>query len=82
MLQIVLSARPGAGIVVPGAGGLRKLRLGAEGRGKRGGIRVFYYWHPPTDQILLLFAFAKNERSDLNPRQREGLRKLIAKEYP
>jgi hypothetical protein len=81
-VQLVLAARPGSGNIVPGAGGLRKLRFGAEGRGKRGGIRLLYYWHPPTNQILLLFVFAKNERSDLTPRQREGLRKLIEREYP
>ncbi len=42
--QQALLERPDAGMVIPGSGGLRKLRWGAEGRGKRGGVRVIYYW--------------------------------------
>ncbi len=44
LLQQVLLERPDAGNVIPGSGGLRKLRWAVEGRGKRGGVRVIYYW--------------------------------------
>ena len=45
-LQIALLIRPAQGTLIRGIGGLRKLRWGARGRGKRGGVRVIYYWHP------------------------------------
>ena len=43
-LQTALYLRPEQGALIPGGGGLRKLRWGAEGRGKRGGVRTIYYW--------------------------------------
>lgn len=54
----------------------------AGGRGKRGGIRVIYYWHAATEQLLMLLAYPKNEQDDLTPRQRTALRKIIESEYP
>lgn len=81
-LQIELLQRPTAGDVMRGTGGLRKLRWGALGRGKRGGIRVIYYWHVASERILMLFIFPKNERADLSAAQREALRRLVEKEYP
>lgn len=81
-LQLELVARPLAGTVIPGTGGLRKLRWAGTGRGKRGGLRVIYYYAASPSQILLLFVFAKNERSDLTPGQRESLRAIVESEYP
>jgi mRNA-degrading endonuclease RelE of RelBE toxin-antitoxin system len=81
-LQLDLVARPTAGPIVRGAGGLRKLRWSAVGRGKRGGVRIIYFYHPASARILLLFAFAKNERSDLTASQREKLRRIVESEYP
>jgi mRNA-degrading endonuclease RelE of RelBE toxin-antitoxin system len=81
-LQIALAARPTAGDPIPGTGGLRKLRWSGSGRGKRGGIRVIYFWHAPSDRVLMLFAFAKNERTDLTLEQKRLLRKVVEREYP
>jgi mRNA-degrading endonuclease RelE of RelBE toxin-antitoxin system len=82
LLQQALVARPDAGRLIRGSGGLRKIRWAAKGRGKRGGVRVIYYWHVPGDRLLMLLAYAKSEQDDLTPRQRVMLRKIIEAEYP
>lgn len=81
-LQLALLRRPAAGAVIPGSGGLRKLRWGMAGGGKRGGARIIYYWHAPSSRMLMLFAYSKNERADLTATQREALRKIVELEYP
>jgi hypothetical protein len=81
-LQLELVQRPTAGSVIPGSGGLRKLRWAVAGRGKRGGARVIYFWHPESARILMLFAYAKNEREDLTVAQRQALRRIVESEYP
>jgi hypothetical protein len=64
-LQLYLEGYPSAGAVIPGSGGVRKLRWGMEGRGRRGGIRVIYYWITMRDEIWLLTVYAKNETSTI-----------------
>jgi RelE toxin of RelEB toxin-antitoxin system len=59
-LQQALLANPGAGAVIAGSGGIRKLRWGLAGRGKRGGIRVIYYLRTRQGQIWMLTLYAKN----------------------
>jgi hypothetical protein len=59
-LQQTLVANPEAGDVISGSGGVRKLRWGVAGRGKRGGIRVIYYLRPRQGQIWMLTLYAKN----------------------
>ena len=81
LLQAHLVNKPDVGKVIPGSGGMRKLRWSAKGHGKRGGIRVIYYWFMSKDVILLLFAYAKNEQDDLTKEQLRQLRKVIEKEY-
>jgi hypothetical protein len=81
-LQAHLVRQPTSGDVIAGTGGLRKLRWGTQGRGKRGGIRVIYFWHPISRRMLMLFAFAKNEASDLTAEQRRVLRRIVEAEYP
>ena len=80
-LQLELVRRPTAGTTIPGTGGLRKFRWTASGRGKRGGSRVIYFWHPVSSRLLMLFAFAKNERADLTADQRKVLRRIVESEY-
>jgi len=81
LLQTHLINKPDVGKVIPGSGGLRKLRWSAGGHGKRGGIRVIYYWFMLQDTLLLLFAYSKSEQDDLTSAQLRQLRKVIEKEY-
>lgn len=79
-LQAALVLQPEIGDLIPGTGGLRKVRWTEEsrGRGKRGGVRLIYYWFKPDAVIYLLLVYSKTERDDLTPEQKRVLRKLIA----
>lgn len=76
-LQTLLMLHPDAGDVLPGSGGLRKVRVPAKGKGKRGGARVIYFWVTADDQIFLLYAYAKNERTDITPKQAKLFRESL-----
>ncbi len=76
-LQNFLLVSPDAGDLIQGGSGLRKVRWSAQGRGKRGGARVIYYWHVPKHYIYLIYGFVKNEREDLSPMQIEVLAELV-----
>lgn len=80
-LQAALFNRPDLGGVISGTGGLRKVRWGIPGRGKRGGARVIYYYAPAREQVLLLLVYPKNERDDLSSSQKKTLRSIVDKEY-
>ena len=60
-LQQALTDNPEAGDVIRGSGGVRKIRWGIAGRGKRGGIRVIYYLRSRQGEIWMLTLYAKNE---------------------
>ena len=77
MLQLYLLDQPDAGDIIKGSGGVRKLRWGLPGRGKRGGVRVIYYWVTKEHQILFLTAYAKNEASDLSPDTIKAIREIV-----
>ena len=79
-LQIALLLRPEQGPLIPGSRGLRKVRWAGSGRGKRGGLRVIYYWHPAAETLYMLFVYAKNAQEDLTPLQLKTLRQLIQEE--
>jgi hypothetical protein len=79
-----LASGPEVGDLIRGGGGIRKFRLGAGNRGKRGGVRVIYYYHSRRMPVFLLALFAKNERSDLSRDEVHRLAKAvkaIAKSY-
>ena len=80
LLQWILVRAPESGKIIPGSGGLRKLRWAGSGRGKRGGIRLIYYWFPKQDRLLMLFLFAKNEQADLTVQQLKTLRLVVQRE--
>ncbi|MGH2373662.1 MAG: hypothetical protein ACRDIC_09345 [bacterium] len=79
---MVLASRPTAGSLIKGSGGLRKIRWAIEGRGKRGGVRVIYYWAATYRRLLMLLIYSKSEHDDLRPEQlRALLRKTVAEEF-
>ena len=64
-LQSFLLQHPNAGKLVRGTGGVRKLRWAASGKGKRGGLRVIYYWKVAQDEIWMLTVYGKSERETI-----------------
>jgi hypothetical protein len=81
-LQEELMRNPEAGDVIAGTGGLRKLRFGdrARGKGKRGGLRVIYYWWFGGDQFWLFTLYDKDEAADLTARERKVLGAMLDSE--
>ena len=79
-LQLALLLRPEQGNLIPGSGGLRKVRWKAKGKGKRGGLRVIYYWVKPDDTIYMLLLYDKSDQEDLTPAQAKILAKLVREE--
>jgi hypothetical protein len=75
-LVLYLAYNPTAGDVIPGSGGVRKVRWGLEGRGKRGGARVIYFFHDQAMPLYLFSAYAKNEREDLEQSEIKAYGKL------
>ncbi len=81
-LQNLLMINPEAGDQIPGTGGLRKLRFAdaRRGKGKRGGLRVIYYWWDIGLQFWLFTVYDKDEMADLTPQQRKALKATIKAE--
>lgn len=79
-LQALLTVRPDAGDLIPGSGGLRKIRMRLAGRGKRGGARIIYYWIKDHSRIYMLLVYAKNETADLSASELRMLGDLVHKE--
>lgn len=77
LLQATLTLCPGSGSLIPGTGGLRKFRWPRRGTGKRGGLRVIYYWWTERDNIHLLSIYAKSRGPDLTAREARQLRREI-----
>jgi len=76
-LQLALARRPDWGKVMAGGGGIRKLRWAGSGRGRRGGLRVIYYWQTADHQIWLLVAYPKKEKKDLSHDEVRQLKRLV-----
>jgi hypothetical protein len=75
-LVAYLAYNPMVGDVIPGSGGVRKVRWGLEGRGKRGGARVIYFFHDLEMPLYIFTAYAKNEREDLDQSEIKAFQKL------
>ncbi|MAR55839.1 MAG: addiction module toxin RelE [Rickettsiales bacterium] len=76
-LRTHLALNPLAGDIIPGSGGVRKLRWEAKGKGKRGGARVITYFHVSGDEVLVLAAYAKNTQVTLSKSHIAMLRQLV-----
>ena len=80
-LQMALLLRPQAGALIPGSGGLRKVRWGTGAKGKRSGLRIIYYWHISTETLYMLFAYSKNQQGDLTHDQVRTIGRLVREEF-
>ena len=76
-LQVALVSRPDLGDLIPRSGGLRKVRWNAGGRGKRGGVRIVYYWAVAPGQIRMLYVYPKGRQENLSPTQLKTLRDIV-----
>ncbi len=79
-----LASHPAAGDIIQGAGGIRKLRWSAQGKGKSGGVRVIYYHHNQSMPLFLLTLFGKGEKANLTKTECNDLAKftsLLIKNY-
>jgi len=81
-VQGLLTIQPDLGALIPGGGGIRKLRWAARQKGKRGGIRIIYYWVVSQDLIYMLTAYSKNELTNPSTSQLNFLRRLVEEEFP
>ena len=78
VMEATVVAAPDAAPVIPGTGGIRKLRWAGSGRGKRGGIRTIYFHHAGPEIIYMLTAYAKASHDDLSPKDKKVLSRLVA----
>ncbi len=76
-LLYYLSEHPASGDLIPGSGGVRKLRWKSKGKGKSGGSRIIYYYHNEEVPLFLLTMFSKNERVNISSSEKKDLSKLV-----
>jgi len=79
-LQAHLTRYPDAGVMVQGSGGLRKIRWAPKKQGKRGGVRVVYYWVLKGDFVYMIYVYSKTDQNDLTTQQLKLLRKIVKTE--
>jgi hypothetical protein len=80
-LQLALLLRPTQGALIRGSGGLRKIRWGRPGMGKRGGLRAIYFWEAKSETFYMLMVYRKNDQEDLTPKQVAILQRLVKEEF-
>ena len=82
LLQAMLLESPHMGDLIQGTGGLRKVRWvdKRRGKGKRGGVRIIYYWSAGGAQFWLFTLYDKDEATDLTADQKKALKALLARE--
>jgi mRNA-degrading endonuclease RelE of RelBE toxin-antitoxin system len=81
-IQALLTLYPDKGSVIPGSGGLRKLRWLSSGKGKRGGLRLIYYWVTQNHLIYLLTLYKKTMKEDMSFEEIKYFKQLIEREGP
>ena len=78
-LQWTLAVRPETGKLIPGGGGLRKIRWSAKGQGKRGGTRIIYYFQKETGEIWLITIYAKSEIENIPTKTLKAIKEALKK---
>ena len=73
-----LATDPTCGVVIPGSGGIRKVRFGFGARGKSGGARIIYLFSGASVPVFVLAVFGKNEKANLSAAERNALGKAAA----
>jgi hypothetical protein len=74
-----IARNPEAGDLIPQSGGVRKVRWGRQGSGKRGGVRVIYFYHNADMPLYLMMIYAKAQRDDLSPDARRAVQALVTR---
>jgi hypothetical protein len=77
LLQNQLAQNPEEGDLISGGGGVRKVRFAAQGKGKRGGARLIYYWQKSKDRVFMLMAYTKAKQTNLDTDQAAFLKSLV-----
>lgn len=72
-----IAANPTAGDAIEGTGGARRVRFGGKGKGKSGGYRVITFFSGTDIPVFLLNVFAKNEKTDMAPKERHALKAIL-----
>lgn len=80
-LQLALLSRPHLGSVIRHSGGIRKTRWSLASSGKRGGIRIIYYFDAASETFYMLYAYRKSAREDLSAQQLRVLSRLVREEF-
>lgn len=75
---LYIAGHPDAGVVMPDTGGVRKLRWGRSGSGKRGGVRVIYFYYDHERPLYLLLVYPKGRQENLTPEEKRAVRELAA----
>jgi RelE toxin of RelE / RelB toxin-antitoxin system len=73
-----IARNPETGDVIPDTGGVRKVRWRRRGMGKRGGVRVIYFYYNPTTPLFLLMVYAKAMRDDVTPDAKKAVAEFVA----
>ena len=74
-----IARNPETGDLIPASGGVRKIRWGRRGSGKRGGVRIIYFYHDPAMPVYLLMIYAKARRDDLSADAQRTVQRLVAR---
>lgn len=77
-LLFYVALHPLSGDEIPGTGGVRKVRFGARGKGKSGGVRVVYYFFDEVNPLYAIFLYGKQEQADLTPEQKREVTAFAA----